>query len=195
VIKSFRHRGAERFFHTGSKAGIQVRHADRLRLQLFALDNAKHPTDMNAPGWKLHRLTGTLKGHWAVSLSGNWRLTFRFEGEDATLVDYQDYHWKESSMSMHNPPHPGFVLREYLGDTSVSKAAAHLRITRVTLSRLLNGKAGISAIMAIRLADALGTSPELWMNMQSQYDLWRARQTRQPMVRPFPHVTPSRRTN
>ncbi|MGD0515149.1 MAG: HigA family addiction module antitoxin [Terriglobales bacterium] len=91
-------------------------------------------------------------------------------------------------MRMHNPPHPGLVLREYLGETPVSAAAAHLRVTRVTLSRLLNGKAGISAAMALRLSAALGTSPELWMNMQSQYDLWRARQGRQPVVRKFAHV-------
>jgi addiction module HigA family antidote len=89
---------------------------------------------------------------------------------------------------MHNPPHPGLVLREYLGDVPVTKAAAHLRITRVTLSRVLNGKAGISASMAIRLAAALGTTPELWMNMQSQYDLWRARKAKQPAVRRFASV-------
>jgi antitoxin HigA-1 len=85
-------------------------------------------------------------------------------------------------MRMHNPPHPGLVLRDYLGNLAVSTAAAHLRVTRVTLSRVLNGKAGISATMAIRLGAALGTTPELWMNMQSQYDLWRARQGRQPAV-------------
>src|SRR5712691_8427328 len=70
-------------------------------------------------------------------------------------------------MRMHNPPHPGLVLREYLGDLAVTTAAAHLRITRVTLSRVLNGKAGISAAMAIRLSAAPGTTPELWMNLQS----------------------------
>jgi addiction module HigA family antidote len=91
-------------------------------------------------------------------------------------------------MRMHSPPHPGQLLREYLGTTAVSTAAAHLRVTRVTLSRVLNGKAGISAAMALRLAAALGTSPELWMNMQSQYDLWRAKQVRQPAVRKFAHV-------
>ena len=89
-------------------------------------------------------------------------------------------------MTMHNPPHPGMVVREYLGATPVSSAAAHLRVTRVTLSRLLNGKAGISASMALRLGDALGTSPELWMNMQSQYDLWQARRRKQPTVRRLP---------
>src|SRR4030081_2015646 len=92
---------------------------------------------------------------------------------------------------MHNPPHPGLVLREYLGDLPVAAAAAHLRVTRVTLSRLLNGKAGISASMALRLAAALGTSAELWINMQAQYDLWRARRGRQPVVRRFPHVSAS----
>src|SRR5258708_26613246 len=91
-------------------------------------------------------------------------------------------------MRMHNPPRRGLVLREYLGETSVSTAAAHLRVTRVTVSRVLNGKAGISAAMAIRLAAALGTTPELWMNMQSQYDLWRAQKERQPVVRKFAHV-------
>jgi addiction module HigA family antidote len=86
-------------------------------------------------------------------------------------------------MRMYNPPHPGLVLREYLGKTGVSAAAAHLRVTRVTLSRLLNGKAGISASMALRLAAALGTTPELWMNMQSQFDLWQASRSKQPTVR------------
>ena len=94
-------------------------------------------------------------------------------------------------MRMHNPPHPGLVLREYLGDMAVSRAAAHLRVTRVTLSRVLNGKAGISANMALRLGAALGTSPDLWINMQAQYDLWRARRGRQPAVRRFPHVAGS----
>ena len=85
-------------------------------------------------------------------------------------------------MRMHNPPHPGRVLRQYLGNLAVSRAAEHLHVTRVTLSRVLNGKAGISENMALRLAAALGTSPELWMNMQAQYDLWRANRRKQPTV-------------
>ncbi len=92
MIKSFRHKGVERFFTTGSKAGIQAKHAERLRNQLFALNRARRPSDMNAPGWKLHPLHGRLEGHWSVAVSGNWRLTFAFEGEHAVLVDYQDYH-------------------------------------------------------------------------------------------------------
>jgi proteic killer suppression protein len=92
VIKSFRHKGVEQYFKTGSKARIQAKHAERLRKQLFALDSARAPQDMNAPGWRLHRLRGDLENHWAVDVSGNWRLTFAFEGEDAVLVDYKDYH-------------------------------------------------------------------------------------------------------
>lgn len=92
MIKTFRHKGLEAFFRTGSKKGIQPSHAARLRLQLAALDNAKGPDDLNSPGWRLHGLSGSLAGHWSVTVSGNWRLTFRFDGEDAELVDYQDYH-------------------------------------------------------------------------------------------------------
>jgi toxin HigB-1 len=92
MIKSFRHKGLQAYFETGSKAGLQASHAQRLRLQLGALDQARSPADMSAPGWKLHPLKGAMKGHWAVWVSGNWRLTFRFDGTDAELVDYQDYH-------------------------------------------------------------------------------------------------------
>ncbi|HLA94298.1 MAG TPA: type II toxin-antitoxin system RelE/ParE family toxin [Pyrinomonadaceae bacterium] len=92
MIKSFRHKGIERFFKNGSKAGIQPKHSERLRIQLFALDNATNPQDMNAPGWRLNSLKGELADHWSIDVSGNWRLTFAFEGEYAVLVDYQDYH-------------------------------------------------------------------------------------------------------
>ena len=92
MIKSFRHKGIEQFFTTGSKAGIQPEQAERLRVRLFALDKATAPADMNVPGWRLHPLQRELIGHWSVRVSGNWRLIFAFEGEDAVLVDYQDYH-------------------------------------------------------------------------------------------------------
>jgi len=92
MIRTFRHKGLESFFRTGSKSGIQPAHAARLGRQLLALDNARSPRDMNAPDWRLHRLSGKLENHWAVDVRGNWRLTFAFDGEDAVLVDYQDYH-------------------------------------------------------------------------------------------------------
>ena len=92
VIKSFEHKGLELFFETGSKKGIQPAHAMKLRKQLGVLNRACKPSDMDAPGWRLHPLKGKLEGHWAVTVNGNWRMTFRFEDEDAVLVDYQDYH-------------------------------------------------------------------------------------------------------
>ena len=92
MIKSFRNSGLEKFFKSGSKAGIQPKHAERLSLQLFALNRARSARDMAAPGWDLHSLAGDLRGHWAIKVSGNWRVTFTFDGEDAILVDYLDYH-------------------------------------------------------------------------------------------------------
>jgi toxin HigB-1 len=92
MIKSFKHKGLEAFFDSGSKAGIQPHHAARITRQLRRLDEAKNASDMNLPGWKLHALEGVLKGHFSVTVNGNWRMTFMFENENAILVDYQDYH-------------------------------------------------------------------------------------------------------
>jgi len=92
MIRSYRHKGLQRFAETGSKAGIQPIHARRLRILLTALDATSEPTDTNAPGYGLHRLDGEFEGRWAVRVSGNWRLIFAFEGEDAVLVDYLDSH-------------------------------------------------------------------------------------------------------
>jgi toxin HigB-1 len=92
MIRSFRHKGIEKFFLTGSKAGIQPNDAAKLFDQLALLNAATRPDQMNVPGWKPHVLSGDLVAQWAVRVNGNWRLMFRFDGEDAILVDYQDYH-------------------------------------------------------------------------------------------------------
>ena len=92
MIKRFQHKGLQAYFETGSKAGIQPSHAPKLARQLRRLDESASAADMNLPGWQLHPLSGDLAGHWAVWVNGNWRLTFTFEGADAVLVDYQDYH-------------------------------------------------------------------------------------------------------
>lgn len=92
MILSYRHKGLKKFAATGTKAGIQPKHSERLRRLLTALNVASRADDMNAPGNNLHALKGDLEGPWSVSVSGNWRLTFLFEGEDVTLVDYQDYY-------------------------------------------------------------------------------------------------------
>ncbi len=92
MIQSFRHAGLEKFFYTGSKAGIQPAHARKLAIQLGTLDISPNVARMNVPGWELHPLKGDLANHWSIKVSGNWRMTFRFEGENAILVDYRDYH-------------------------------------------------------------------------------------------------------
>lgn len=92
MIRTFKHKGIKLFFEKGSRAGIQAAHANRLRLQLAKLDSANFETDMALPNWNLHQLQGKLAGFWSVTVSGNWRLIFKFEDGDAVLVDYLDYH-------------------------------------------------------------------------------------------------------
>ncbi len=89
------------------------------------------------------------------------------------------------SYRVHIRAHPGEVLRESIGEMPVTKFAEHLGVSRVTLSRLLNGNAGISAPMALKLSEALGTSPELWLNMQTQFDLWKASKEKRKKVQPL----------
>ena len=92
MIKSFAHKGLEKFFLTGSKASIQPAHADKLARQLAILNVATTQEAMDQPAWNLHGLMGDKAGHWSVWVNGNWRLTFKFSGEDAEVVDYQDWH-------------------------------------------------------------------------------------------------------
>jgi proteic killer suppression protein len=92
MIRSFRHKGIETFYRTGSTSGIQARHAQRLRLQLARLETAGAPKDMAVPGWRLHPLKGKLAEHWAIWVDSHWRLIFAFDHGDVVLLDYQDYH-------------------------------------------------------------------------------------------------------
>jgi proteic killer suppression protein len=92
MIRSFLHKGLERFFLKGTKPGIQAKHASKLRLILGRLNASQNPQDMNLPGLYLHQLGGDRRGVWSVRVSGNWRVTFRFTEGDAEIVDYEDYH-------------------------------------------------------------------------------------------------------
>ena len=92
MILSFAHKGLEKFFLKGTKSGIQAKHATKLRLILGRLNASVAPEDMNLPGLALHQLTGDREGVWSVKVSGNWRVTFRFVGEHAEVVNYEDYH-------------------------------------------------------------------------------------------------------
>jgi addiction module HigA family antidote len=155
MIKSFRHAGLEKFFFTGSKAGIQPSHARKL----------------------VHSGERQLAAH--LSFRGRRRNPGRLPGLPLG---------GRNMRQMYNPAHPGSVLREWLGEMQVSAAAARLHVSRVTLSRILNGKAGISAEMSLRLSDALGTSPTLWIDLQTQYDLWQASRKRRPKIELFKKV-------
>jgi toxin HigB-1 len=92
MIKLFRHKGLERLFATGDPRGINAQFAAKLHRMLTTLNEATGPAAMNIPGYRLHQLKGDRKGQWAVWVSGNWRLVFEFEGENATSVDLVDYH-------------------------------------------------------------------------------------------------------
>lgn len=92
MIKSFRHKGLERFFRKNDSRGIQVQHASRVGRILSLLDEASSPEQLNIPGLFLHPLKGERKGEWAMTVSGNWRVTFCFDGEDVIAVNLEDYH-------------------------------------------------------------------------------------------------------
>jgi len=92
MIINFRHKGLRLFYETGSTRGIRAEHAEKLSRVLLLLNRARIPANVNLPGWRLHILKGNLDGFWSITISGNWRVIFRFAGNDVDLVDYLDYH-------------------------------------------------------------------------------------------------------
>lgn len=90
--------------------------------------------------------------------------------------------------AMYNPPHPGELLREYLGTVPVGEAAKRLHVSRSTLSRILNGRAAVTAAMALRFSDAFGNEPRIWLHLQQQYDLWHASRRKRPRIQAFPRA-------
>ena len=92
MIKSFKHKGLEKFYHSGTSKGIQASHANKLRMQLAALDTALNIEDLDIPGYRLHQLKGERKGLWSITVSGNWRITFEFIDGNVYIVNYEDYH-------------------------------------------------------------------------------------------------------
>ena len=92
MIKSFKHKGLEKFYRSGTTKGIQASHARKLRMQLAALDTAQTIGDMDIPGYRLHQLTGDRKGIWSITVNANWRLTFEFTDGNVYVLNYEDYH-------------------------------------------------------------------------------------------------------
>ena len=92
MIRSFRHRGLRRLFEQGESKGIRADHREKVENILAVLNRARRPEDMNLPGFRLHRLTGDLRGFWSVTVRANWRVIFRFDKGDTYDLDYTDYH-------------------------------------------------------------------------------------------------------
>jgi len=92
MIKSFKHKGLEKFYEKGSTKRIQPNHARKLRMQLAALDTAQSIEDMDIPGYRLHQLKGERKGYWSITVNANWRLTFEFVDGNVHILNYEDYH-------------------------------------------------------------------------------------------------------
>ena len=92
MIRRFTHRGLKRLFEKDDRKGVHAQHVARLRLILTLLNVVRNPAAMDLPGYDLHQLKGNRKGEWSVRVSGNWRVTFRFEKQDVTDVKYEDYH-------------------------------------------------------------------------------------------------------
>ncbi|MDJ0834533.1 MAG: type II toxin-antitoxin system RelE/ParE family toxin [Gammaproteobacteria bacterium] len=92
MIMSFKHKGLERFYASGSTKGIQAKHVRKLRMQLAALDTAHTIEDLDIPGYRLHQLKGSLKGLWSITVNANWRITFEFTDGNVYIVNYEDYH-------------------------------------------------------------------------------------------------------
>lgn len=92
MIKSFKHKGLKKFFEKGNQAGIQAIHANKLRMQLTAIDTASVIGDVDLPGFSLHPLKGAKKGIWSIAVNGNWRVTFEFLEGNAYILNYEDYH-------------------------------------------------------------------------------------------------------
>ena len=92
MIKTWKHKGLRLFFETGNKSGIVASHERKLKIILRRLSSAIKPEDMNTPGMQFHKLLGTYSGYFSVSVSGNWRIIFKFNAQNAEQVDYVDYH-------------------------------------------------------------------------------------------------------
>jgi proteic killer suppression protein len=92
MIRRFRHRGLKRLYERDDRSGVNAAHVARLERILTLLDVAQRPADIDLPGYRLHPLKGERKGKWSVSVSGNWRVTFRFDEGDVTDLNYEDYH-------------------------------------------------------------------------------------------------------
>ena len=182
-----------RFFERGEASKLHPAHVNRIRAILLALDGAESLEELSEPFYRLHPLKGNRKGQWAVTVSRMWRIVFRVEGGHVLDVDLTDYHLEgimsESKGSVsydawlrRNPAHPGRhiyhgCMEDPLGERSltVSEVAHRIGVSRVALSRVLNGRAGISVSLALKLEAVGWGTADSWLRRQARYDLARER--------------------
>jgi addiction module HigA family antidote len=165
-----------------------------LRRILLALDAATAPQMMDLPGFRFHPLKGRDKGRYAVTASGNYRITFAFDGEDAVEVDLGGLSLMSANRLTRGlaPMHPGELLREEVLpalNRPKSEIARLLGVSRQTLYDILETKQPVTPAMALRFGKLCGNGPDLWINLQKRYDLWRAEQEIGDQIADIPTLT------
>ena len=170
MIKSFKHKGLQDFYEKGNSSGIHAQ-----QMQLVALDTAIVIDDIDLPGFRLHPLKGNLKGLWSIEANKKLAYYLRVQVWRRLCCQLRGL----SLMSMHNPPHPGEFIREvYLEPLNVNFrfVAEKLKVSPSRFHRLIKGQSNINSEMALRLSKTLGRTPESWLAMQDNYNLWQAKQ-------------------
>jgi addiction module HigA family antidote len=192
VIVSFRHKGLEQLYRTGSKKGVQAAHVPKLLRILSLLDVAQGPDDLAIPGFRTHPLEADLAGHGSIWVNGKLADHVQVHRQRCRTRRLPGPPLREvNTMVMKNPVHPGEILRQdVLADLglSVGEAASRLGISRVTLSRVLHGHARISPNLAVRLEEAGVGTARAWLAMQSAHDLAAERAAGLPKVTRLDHI-------
>ena len=169
------HAGLRRLFERGDSRRLNPAHVRRIRRVRADLAVASSLTDLDQPGYRLHPLKGDRRGLWSVRVSGNWRIVFCFADGEAVDVDLIDYHSRGNIHAYVRPTTSGEMIRDILEDEevtwSVTECAQRLDVARNTLSRLLNGRLGISPRMALALERIAWSNADHWMRLQAAYDL------------------------
>lgn len=178
MIGSIKHKGLRRLYENGDRRLIRPDWVERCEMILAALEAASMYEEMDQPTFRLHPLRGNFAGLWAVTVRANWRIVFRFDGDTANEIDLMDYHERGGGQMMKNPPHPGKLIRDNIEELNipVAKVAEAMGVTRSQLHRVISGNSAISAEMAYRLEQAIGSTADFWLRLQTNYDLAQIRQ-------------------
>jgi addiction module HigA family antidote len=183
VIENFKHKGLREFFDYEDRRRLPPPLVERIRDILTALDAARDVLELSRPTFRLHPLRGNLKGFWAVTVRANWRI-IPIRGWSGIRCRSRRLSLRTKLMPMKYPSHPGRLIKADLEELgiSIAEAAEGLGITRQQLYRVINGTSAVSAEMAVRLEKAIGSTADMWLRMQMNYDLAQLR-NRSPAIR------------